>query len=105
MGDAVVELEHLRAFSLLLQSTVADAIVNLETPEPGLMDVLVELPDGIVAEVHSVPRTDALEKRRMAMFFWPGTTDEKEVYAESIESAVAYFAGIKGKEISGSKNQ
>jgi hypothetical protein len=57
------------------------------------MDVHVELLDGTVAEVHSVPCLDIPEKRRLALFFWPGTKDEKEVYAQSIECAVTCFTG------------
>jgi hypothetical protein len=93
LGDATVQLEHLRGFSLLLQSTVPGATARLETPEPGLMDVNVELLNGTVAEVHSVPCAEFPEKRRLAIFFWPGSKDEKEVYAQSIESAVTCFVG------------
>lgn len=90
-GDAHVQLEHLRGFSLSLQSVVPNARVTLETPEPGLMDVHVELPDGTVAEVHSVPCEHVAEKRRLALFFQPETKDERELYAETIESAVRCF--------------
>jgi hypothetical protein len=59
------------------------------------MDIHVELPDGTAAEVHSVPCEDTAERRRLAMFFQPGTRDEREVYAETIESAVKHFLGAE----------
>jgi hypothetical protein len=91
LGDAVVQLEHLREFSLRLLSIMPSANVSLEIPEPGVMDVQVQLVDGTKAEVHSVPSLEIPEKQRFAVFFSPGTADENEVYALSIECAVRHF--------------
>lgn len=91
LGNPSVQLEHLRSFSLSLRTAVPDAVISLEIPEPGLMDVHVELPNGTSAEVHSVPCVDAPENRRLAIFFAPGTKDERELYAQTIESAVTHF--------------
>lgn len=91
-GDPALELEHLREFSLLLLAVLPNATVTLEIPEPGLMYVHIQLEDGTVAEVHSVPFLEIPEKRRLAIFFAPGTSTEEEIYAESIDSAVNHFS-------------
>jgi hypothetical protein len=87
-GDPALELDDLKEFSLLLLSMVSNATVTLETPEPGLMDVRIDLDDGRVAEVHSVQCANMPKKRRLALFLAPGTSNEEEIYAESIPSAV-----------------
>ena len=91
-GDPGIELEHLRAFALNLVSAVPDASVALETPEPGLMDVRVELARGIVAEIYSVPSREDRLHRRLAIFCCPDTPHESEIYAESVEDAANLFA-------------
>jgi hypothetical protein len=50
-GDPEVELGHLRSFALRLLSDVPTATAILETPEPGVMDVRVELACETEAEV------------------------------------------------------
>jgi hypothetical protein len=91
-GDPGIELDHLRSFALKLLSAVLDATVALEIPEPGLMDVRVELPCETVAEVYSVPSSQDEGPRRLAIFFHPESADEIEVYAESVEDAANLFA-------------
>jgi hypothetical protein len=91
-GDPRIELEHLKEFSLRLVSVIPTVSLTLETPEPGLMTVCVRSKDGKVAEVHSIASADSPKKRRLALFFTPGTPNEEEVYADSIDCAVGYFS-------------
>ena len=52
------------------------------------MYVQLEMENGTVAEVYSNPAPE-LGSRLFAMFFWPETGREQEVYAASVEVAVA----------------
>ena len=97
-GDPGIELEHLRSFALKLLSAVPDATAVLEMPEPGLMDVRVELPGETVAEVYSVPPAKNEGPRRLALFFHPESADEIEVYAESVEDASNLFALLSSSQ-------
>jgi hypothetical protein len=90
-GDPNLEFEHLKAFSTALLSVQPNATVGLETPEPGLMDVHVQLPDGMVAEVYSVQNVEDPGKRRLAIFLAPGSSEEEEIYADTIPSALSHF--------------
>jgi hypothetical protein len=74
-----------------LLSAVPAATATLEVPEPGLMDVRVELARGMVAEVYSVPSLEDEGQRRFAIFLCPDTVAESEVYAESVEDASNLF--------------
>ncbi len=103
-GDPEIELEHLRAFALNLVSAVPDASVALESPEPGLMDVRVELGRGIVAEIYSVPSPEDQSHRRLAIFCCPDTPNESEVYAESIEDAANLFALLSNGDRPGGRD-
>ena len=58
-----------------LLSAAPNATVTLETPEPGLMDVRVDLACGIVAEVYSVPSPED-ETHRIA---FPGISAVAEL--------------------------
>ena len=93
-GDPGIELEHLRSFARNLLSAVPNATVVLEIPEPGLMDVRVELPCETVAEVYSVPSIASRDpvSRRLALFIHPESSQEIEIYAESVEDASNLFA-------------
>lgn len=91
-GDPAIELDHLRSFAVKLLSAVPTATATLEVPEPGLMDVRVELARGMVAEVYSVPSLEDEGQRRFAIFLCPDTAGESEVYAESAEDASRLFA-------------
>ena len=93
-GDPAIELDHLRSFALALLSAVPDATAVLEIPEPGLMDVRVELPGEMVAEVYSVPHSKEEGPRRLALFLRPESADEIEVYADSVEDASNLIALI-----------
>ncbi len=90
-GDNRQEFEQLRSFALLLLSSLSAAKVELEMPEPGLVDVRVVLPNGIIAEVYSVDSCEASGQRRLALYFSPDTSAEEEVYADSVEIAVDRF--------------
>ncbi len=90
-GDPVIELEHLRSFAMKLVSAVPAATAILEVPEPGLMDVRVELARGMVAEVYSVPSREDEKQRRFAIFLCPDTANESEIYADSAEDASNLF--------------
>jgi hypothetical protein len=87
----MLEFEHLKGFASLLLSAEAHLAVRLETPEPGLMYVVVQLPDGRVAEVYSVPNTGVADKRQLAIFLAIGTSEDEEIYADTIEDAVSCF--------------
>ena len=86
-GDPEIEMGHLRSFALKLLSAVPSATLTLETPEPGLLDVRVELASGTVAEVYSVPSPKDASHRRFAIFLCPDTAAESEIYAEAAEDA------------------
>src|SRR3974390_838584 len=83
----MLEFEHLKAFALLLLNLQPNLTITLETPEPGLMFVVVRVPDSRVAEVYSVPRVGVLDKRQLAIFFAIETAQYEEIYAETIECA------------------
>jgi hypothetical protein len=87
-GDPKLELEHLKTFALALLALSPNIAVTLETPESGLMDLEIRLADGSVAEVYSIPCVDQPDERRFAMYLAPGTPQEKECYANTIDSAV-----------------
>jgi hypothetical protein len=90
-GDVLGEFEHLRQFALLLLRLVPTARVGLDLPEVGLMEVLILLPDGTAAEVHSVPTLNNPALRRFAVFLSPGTADEEEIYSDTLDAAVRLF--------------
>lgn len=90
-GNPAIELEHLRSFAVRLLSAVPEATATLEVPEPGLMDVRVELSGGMVAEIYSVPSPEDRAQRRFAIFLCPDTAQESELYAESAEDASNLF--------------
>ena len=86
-GDPGIEMGHLRSFAVKLLSAVPTATLTLETPEPGLLYVRVELASGTVAEVYSVPSPEDATHRRFAIFLCPGTAAESEIYVEAAEDA------------------
>ena len=102
-GDPVIELEHLRSFALKLVDTVPEATAILEVPEPGLMDVRVELARGLVAEVYSVPSLEDQRQRRFAIFLCPDTENESEIYAESPEDASNLFGLLASSPQNGAR--
>lgn len=90
LGDAHRELEDLRGFAVALLAALPGARVELETPEPGLMYLDVQTPDGSTVEVYSVVGNVVSGRRRLGLFFSPGTRDEDEVYADAIDGALRY---------------
>jgi len=94
LGEPRIEIEALRSFAIALCSAIAGANVRLEIPEPGLIDVKVELPNGVLAEVFYVKSIDQAEKNQYALFVHPGTESEIEVYKDSIDSAVEAFTRL-----------
>jgi hypothetical protein len=92
-GDASAELEHLRSFAMVLLAIVPDAHVELEAPEPGLMNLAVELPDGSSAEVYSISSGNPPSERRYGLFLAPGTPNEREIYEDAIENAMNCLTG------------
>ena len=90
-GDAQAEIEHLRALAEPLLAVVPGAKVVLETPEPGLMNLAVELPDVTLAEVHSV-RAGGNDERKFGLFFAPDTEAEQEIYADNLADALSHFS-------------
>jgi hypothetical protein len=91
-GNAALEFEDLKSFAVLLSSVDPHATVELKIPEPGLMFVVVRLPDNRVAEVYSVPSVDVPDRRQLAIFFGIGTSGDEEIYADTIQSAVRCFS-------------
>jgi hypothetical protein len=104
-GDPRIELGHLRSFALKLLSAVPSATIKLETPEPGLMDVRVELACGTVAEVYSVPSPGDERHRRFGIFLCPGTTSESEIFAETPEDASNLFALLSSSSRNGAASE
>jgi hypothetical protein len=100
-GDPEIELQHLRSFAQKLMSSVPNATIKLETPEPGLMDVRVELACGTIAEVYSVPSLEGESHRRFAIFLCPDTATESELYAEAAEDASNLFALLSSSSRNG----
>lgn len=92
-GDAKIELEHLRSFATALLAKMPEANVELEVPEPGLMNLTVQIPGGEAAEVYSVASSSSGEQRRYGLFFAPGAPDEREVYEDTLEKAVSQLTG------------
>lgn len=89
LGDAKAELEHLRTLALAICRTIPRSSVELETPEPGLMNLRITLSNGNLAEVYSLP--DEFGKRRFALFLSPGMPSEKELYTSSVQEALGYL--------------
>jgi hypothetical protein len=87
-GDAKSELEHLRSFPTALLANIPEAQVELELPEPGLMSVAVQMPNGSSAEVYSVASIGSPGQRRYGLFLAPDTPNEREVYEDALESSV-----------------
>ncbi len=104
-GDPEIELDHLRSFAQKLLSDVPTATATLETPEPGLMDVRVELPCGTAAEVYSVPSPEDERHRRFAIFLCPESAGESEIYAESLEDASNLFAALSSPSRNGATSE
>ena len=90
-GGTRSEVEHLEAFATALLARMPQARIELETPEPGLMYLGVQLPDGRLAEVYSTATGDRSEARRYGLFLGPGTDGERELYSESIDCIVRHF--------------
>lgn len=91
-GDPIIQLEHLRSFAIGLLSAIPNVKAVLETPEKGLMDVRVELPNGKIVEVHSIPALGSIGYRRLAVFVSPDTVDEIEHYLDSAGAAVEFVS-------------
>ena len=87
-GDATAELEHLRALAAALLLASPGVHIELETPEPGLMNLEIEFPDGERAEVYSLSCDSTHNQCRYALFLSPGTPHERECYSETIEGGV-----------------
>lgn len=98
LGDAKAELEHLRAFAMALLDAVPDATVELELPEPGLMNLAAQLPGGPEAEIFSVSANHSAGQRRYGLFLKPGTSDEQEIYEDNVEDAVACLINHNGRD-------
>ncbi|HWE37830.1 MAG TPA: hypothetical protein VG406_14775 [Isosphaeraceae bacterium] len=86
-GDAAAEFEHLQALALAVLSTISGAEVELVVPEPGLMYLHVARPDGMTAEVYSLPGVGSAS-RRFGVFVSPGTDHERESYTDSVSQAI-----------------
>ena len=96
-GDPSLEFEALQSLALALSETEPGAKATLETPEPGLMDARIALPNGLVAEVHSVSVSQGSSRRRFAVFLSPDSEGETENYFDSIEQAVQFLT-LQGRE-------
>lgn len=99
LGDAKAELEHLRSFAMALLTAMPDARVELEVPEPGLMNLAVEAPDGASVEVYSVASNNAPGQRRYGLFLAPGTSEEREIYEDAVENAVHRISDDFGRNL------
>jgi hypothetical protein len=96
-GDAKAEFEHLRGLAEAVLSLIPETSVELVIPEPGLMHLQVMWPGGALAEAYSLVKPKGSDERRYALFLAPGTSQEQEFYASSVDDA----AGILRKRPSG----
>ena len=90
-GDPRIELEELRSLAIAIRNSVPGVSLQLETPEPGLMELLIDLPNKEIVEVHSIATSLAAEGRRFAIFVSPETTDEIEYYSNSVVDALRFI--------------
>jgi hypothetical protein len=97
-GDPAVELEQLRSLAICVPRALPNAQVSLEVPEPGLMALRLSLPDGHLAEVHSVPGLASGDGRRFAVFVFPGTADEVEACQTSVDEALTFILATCRRE-------
>ena len=90
-GNAMLELEPLRAFSCELLLTEPNAILMIETPEPGLLYVRGQMPNEKVFEVYSVSSLENIGSRRFAIFLIVGDNEPVEKYFNSVDEAVEFL--------------
>lgn len=81
-GNPAEELEELHSLAIALSVASPNVTITLENPEPGLIELRVEFPDGVTAEIHSIPSTQDKGRRRFAIFVSPDSQDEIEQYSE-----------------------
>ena len=86
-GDPRSDFDALCSLAIKLCDSRPGVKTELETPEPGLMELRVELPNGIVAEVHSVVVAGQKHERRFAVFVSPDIQNESEHYFDSVANA------------------
>jgi hypothetical protein len=96
-GDTKAEFEHLHRLAEAVLSSIPEATVALVVPEPGLMLLQITRSGGPPVEAHSLVAPKRLEERRYALFLAPGTSQEQEFYASSVDDA----AGILKKGTTG----
>ena len=85
------EFQELKSLAIAVVNAIPKARVILETPEPGLVNVKIELPSNKDVEVHSVPVPGQIGKLRFAVFISPETSEESEIYFESVDSACDFL--------------
>jgi hypothetical protein len=95
-GDAKGELEHLRSLAEAVLSSNPQSRAELIVPEPGLMYLELASSGGAPAQAFSICEAKAVGKRRYALFLFPGTSLEQELYADSIDEAVEILGGQWG---------
>jgi hypothetical protein len=93
-GNANVELEELRSLAIAICAALPNTKATLETPEPGLMSMAIELPNGVLAQIHSIPSVQDNGRRRFAIFVSPNSEKEIEQYADSDAVALEFLKGI-----------
>ena len=96
-GDPRIEFDSLRSLAIELCGSVPGMQMELETPEPGLMLLTVALPNGIMAEIHSVVPAGQKDRRRFAVFAYPDTNDESEDYFDSIANALEFLTELSAR--------
>ena len=98
-GNPMLELEPLRTFSCRLLRAEPNVILAIETPEPGLLYVRGQLPNGNVFEVYSVLSLEYIGSRLLAIFMIEGNFEEEEAYFNSANEATAFLVtqSPKGK--------
>jgi len=98
---AQIDLEHLQQFALKLMDKLSNSKAQLTIPEPGLVYLTISLDSDIEAEVYSIRDERNHDGRILAIYLYPGTSNEKEVHADTIEFAVELFEKVT---LSGEKN-
>lgn len=97
-GDPVAELDRLRSLAIAIQDAIPGVRFILDTTEPGLIEVTVILKNDTSIRLLSVPAANGFGTNRYAMFIYPDSPDEIEIYFDSIEASLLYLSSFGPEE-------
>jgi hypothetical protein len=88
-GDVQGELNHLRNLAIVLVEQNPRVSVGLSVPEPGLMYLVVtDESNRALSEIYSVQRKGHNREREYALFLFPNSNSERELYVLSTTDVV-----------------